>query len=51
MERYETTLGVLTKEEALHDELHQVVQLLAPCDRDKNDEAARILQEICGEGR
>ena len=51
LERYETTLGVLTKEEALHEELHQVVQLLAPCNRDKNDEAARILQEICGEGR
>ena len=51
LERYETTLGVLAKEEALHEELHQVMSLLAPCDRDKNDEAARILQEICGEGR
>ena len=51
LERYETTLGVLAKEEALHKELHQVVQLLAPCDREKNDEAARILEGICGEGR
>ena len=51
LERYETTLGVLAKEEALHEELHHVVRLLAPCDREKNDEAARILEGICGEGR
>ena len=44
-------LGVLTKEEALHAELQQVITLLAPCDREKNDEAARILEGICGEGR
>ena len=51
LERYETTLGVLTKEEALHAELQQVITLLAPCDREKNDEAVDILQGICGEGR
>ena len=51
LERYETTLGVLAKEEALHVELQQVMNLLAPCDREKNDEAVSILHKICGEGR
>ena len=51
LERYETTLGVLAKEEALHEELHRVKELLAPCDRAKNDEAAGILDKLYGESR
>lgn len=51
LERYELALGVLAQEEALHQKLHEVIGLLGCDDREKKDEAVRILQEICGEGR
>lgn len=51
LERYEVALGVLAKEEALQNELQQVIHLLTPCDRAKNDEAVAILSRLCGEGR
>ena len=51
LERYEVALGVLAKEEALQNELQQVIRLLTPCDRAKNDEAVEILSKLCGEGR
>lgn len=51
LERYEATLGVLTKEEALHQELHLVMKLLVSDEREKKSEAVERLQKICGEGR
>lgn len=51
LERYELALGVLAQEETLHQKLHEVIGLLGCDDREKKDEAVRILQEICGEGR
>lgn len=51
LERYEATLGVLTKEEALHQELHLVMKLLVSDEHKKKCEAVERLQKICGEGR
>jgi hypothetical protein len=51
LERYEASLGIFSKEEALHEELHRIIQLLSECDRVKNGEAVARLERICGEGR
>ena len=51
LERYEASLGVLAKEEALRLKLSSVINLLAQDDEAKKDEAVSILQEMCGEGR
>ncbi|MDY4920072.1 MAG: YlxM family DNA-binding protein [Phascolarctobacterium sp.] len=49
LERYELALGILAKEEALHEELEQISQLLTACTQANNDEAARRLHKLCGE--
>lgn len=51
LERYEASLRVLAKEEALQLKLSSVINLLAQDDEAKKDEAVSILQEMCGEGR
>lgn len=51
LERYEASLGVLAKEEALQLKLSSVINFLAQDDEAKKDEAVSILQEMCGEGR
>ena len=51
LERYETSLQVLAKEEALHSELHKAIDLLADNSEAKKNEAVELLQKICGEGR
>lgn len=51
LERYEVTLGVLAKEETLHQEMHIVMKLLASDEHEKKSEAVERLQKICGEGR
>ena len=51
LERYEASLQVLAKEEALHEELHKAIALLAADDEAKKVEAVSLLQGLCGEGR
>ena len=51
LERYEASLQVLAKEEALHNELHKAIDLLADGSEAKKNEAVSILQALCGEGR
>lgn len=51
LERYEKTLGILAKEEELHQQLHTVLGLLAEDDKSKRDEAVSLLQGLYGEGR
>ncbi len=51
LERYEASLKVLAKEEALQGELHKAIDLLAAGGEAKKDEAVSILQTLCGEGR
>lgn len=51
LEKYETTLGTLTKEENLHEQLHIVINLLAQNEQAKKEEAVNILEKICGESR
>lgn len=51
LERYESKLGIFSREEALQGELRRALALLAPCEKEKNDAAAAILKKICGEGR
>ena len=51
LERYEASLQVLAKEEALHEELHKAIALLATDDDAKKVEAVSLLQGLCGEGR
>lgn len=47
LERYEASLQVLAKEEALH----KAIALLAADDEAKKVEAVSLLQGLCGEGR
>lgn len=51
LERYEKTLGVLQKEESLHAELKEVIELLPSAQDAKIDKAVQILEGICAEGR
>ena len=51
LERYEASLKVLAKEEALHEKLRQAMELLAAGDEAKKVEAVSLLQELCGESR
>lgn len=51
LERYEKSLQILAKEEALQSELHKVIDLLSSDEAAKKDEAVSLLQKLCGEGR
>ncbi len=51
LERNEAALGILAKEETLHQELHLVMKLLVSDEHKKKCEAVERLQKICGEGR
>ncbi len=51
LERNETKLGLLARSEAEKERLREVIELLAQCSRQKNDEAIKILSGMCGESR
>lgn len=51
LERYESSLKVLAKEEAKQIQLHEVIDLLQSSDEEKKNEAVNILYKLCGESR